>query len=56
MVLNGAEEKLGADCLSVFDYCLKLCPGQVAQGWGVSKGPLRSSGSLMPMTDFDLNI
>ena len=55
-MLTGAEEKLGMDFLSVCDYCLlvKVCWGQLTQGWRVSKGHIKSFWSLMPKFDFEL--
>ena len=46
MALIGAGEKLGNDFVSVCDYCLllKVCWGQLTQGWGVSKRPIDPFG------------
>ena len=56
MALTGAEEKVGIDCLSVCDCCslLMVFRGQLTQGWGVSKRPIRSFWFLMPKSDFEL--
>lgn len=52
MALFGTEEKLGIDYLRMFDYCFMVCWGQLVQGWGVFKGPFRSSESSMPKSDW----
>ena len=56
MAIISAKEKSGIDCLSLFDYWLKVCWGQLTLGWGVPKGPLRSYRFFMPMGDFDLDV